>query len=97
MNMISQSVDTMANICLEQITDFEKFQTDANYVKEYTEQIEPLIFKFAENTSGAFTCYIRFNPDFTEPTSGLFLTRDNADADFNTVTPTDFSIYDKDD
>lgn len=97
MNMIAQSVDTMSNICLNQITDFEKFKTDSNYVTEYTKQIEQTAFEFAKNTDGALTCYVRYNPDFTEPTSGLFLTRDNADAEFTSVTPTDFSMYAKDD
>lgn len=97
MNMIAQSVDTMANICLNQINDFEKFKTDSNYVTEYTKQIEQTAFEFAKNTDGALTCYVRYNPEFTEPTSGLFLTRDSADAEFTSVTPTDFSMYDKDD
>ena len=97
MHMISQSVDTMANICLNQITDFEKFKTDSNYVTEYTKQIEQTAFEFAKNTDGALTCYVRYNPEFTEPTSGLFLTRDSADSEFKSVTPTDFSMYDKDD
>lgn len=97
MNMISQSVDTLAGVCLNQITDFEAFQTSADYVSKYTEGLEELFYEFAENTDGALTCYIRYNPDFTEPTSGLFLTRDSEQADFESVTPTDFSMYDKTD
>lgn len=97
MNMISQSVDTMADVCLTHLEDFEKFKSDPEYVTEYTEHIEELAYRFAENTSGAMSCYVRYNPDFTDPTSGLFLTRDSADAEFSSVTPTDFSMYDKDD
>ena len=97
MNMISQSVDTMADVCLKNLSDFEKFKSDPDYVTEYTNQIKDLAFRFAENTSGAMTCYVRYNPEFTDPTSGLFLTRDSADAEFKSVTPTDFSMYDKDD
>ena len=97
MEMIAQSVDTMASVCMQHLEDFEKFKSDPNYVKEYTAHIEELAYKFAENTKGAMSCYVRYNPDFTDPTSGLFLTRDSADSEFNSVPPTDFSMYDKDD
>lgn len=51
----------------------------------------------AEDTPGALSAYIRYNHEFTEPTSGLFLTRDDEKSSFNSVTPTDFSMYDQDD
>ncbi len=96
-DMIAQSVDTLADICMEQLSDFEKFQTDAAYVQEYTEGLMNILLKSAENTQGALTCYIRYNPEFTEPTSGIFLTRDNTESEFASVVPTDFSMYDPDD
>ena len=43
------------------------------------------------------TAYIRYNPDFTEPDSGVFLTRDSDEDEFTSVTPTDFSMYDPSD
>ncbi|MDE7299352.1 MAG: methyl-accepting chemotaxis protein, partial [Lachnospiraceae bacterium] len=41
--------------------------------------------------------YIRYNPEFTEPTSGIFLTRSSTRDAFTSITPTDFSMYDETD
>lgn len=97
LNLISQSVDSFASVCMEELTDFEKFKTDAKYVEEYTKQIEPIAEQFALNTQGALTCYVRYNPEFTEPTSGIFFSRDDMESDFTTLEPTDFSQYDPSD
>ena len=93
---IEQSVDTLTDIALEQL-DFSKFQNNNSYVTQYTNDLMDDFFKFAEHTDGAVCAYIRYNPDFTEPTSGIFLTRQNTESDFESVTPTDFSMYEKDD
>lgn len=94
LELISQSVDTFASICMEELDDFEKFQQDAEYVAAYTDNLMPVAKQFASNTSGAMTCYIRYNPEFTEPDSGIFLTRSDRESAFEASTPTDFSIYD---
>lgn len=93
---IEQSVDTLTDIALEQL-DFSKFQNNNSYVTQYTNELMDDFVKFAEHTDGAVCAYIRYNPDFTEPTSGIFLTRQNTESSFESVTPTDFSMYEKDD
>ena len=93
---IEQSVDTLTDIALEQL-DFSKFQNNNSYVTQYTNELMDDFVKFAEHTDGAVCAYIRYNPDFTEPTSGIFLTRQNTNEAFESVTPTDFSMYEKDD
>ena len=55
------------------------------------------VFRFSEHTDGAVTSYIRFNPEYSNPTSGCFLTRDSLSDPFTSVTPTDFSMYDPSD
>lgn len=96
LSRIGQSVDTLSDIALSQMK-VSKFKKDPEYVKEYTESIEEMVVKFSENTEGVVCSYVRYNPDFTEPTSGIFLTRNSLDEDFKSVVPTDFSIYDKTD
>lgn len=93
---IEQSVDTLTDIALEQL-DFSKFQNNNSYVTQYTNDLMDEFVKFAEHTDGAVCAYIRYNPDFTEPTSGIFLTRQDTKSAFESVTPTDFSMYEKDD
>lgn len=93
---IEQSVDTLSDIALSRL-NFSEFQNNDEYVAQYTDDLMPDFVKFAEHTEGAVCAYIRYNPDFTEPTSGIFLTRKNTSEKFDSTTPTDFSIYAKDD
>lgn len=93
---IEQSVNTLSSISLDNL-DFSKYKNNNNYVSQYTDSIMNDVVKFAENTSGAICAYVRYNPDFTEPTSGIFLTRNNTSEAFTSVTPTDFTMYEKTD
>lgn len=93
---IEQSVNTLAELAMERL-DFSKFPNNDSYVNEYTESLMSDFLKFAENTEGTIDVYIRYNPEFTDPVSGIFLLRENTQDPFESVTPTDFSIYEKDD
>lgn len=93
---IGQSVDTLSDLSLERL-DFAKFKSNPSYVTQYTESIIDDVINFGESTAGAICSYARYNPDFTEPTSGIFLTRDNISDPFTSVTPTDFTMYEKTD
>ena len=93
---IEQSVDTLTDIAMEKM-DFSKFQNNNAYVEEYTNGLLQEFITFAEHTDGAITAYIRYNPEFTEPTSGIFLTRNDTQSAFDSITPTDFSMYDPSD
>lgn len=93
---IEQSVDTLSDIAMDQL-DFSQFKNNDPYVTEYTNSLVNNFYTFSEHTDGAICSYIRYNPDFTDPTSGIFLTRTDTLSEFDSVTPTDFSIYDKDD
>ena len=90
---IEQSVDTLSDIAMRKL-DFANFKNNNAYVTEYTDGLLEDFITFAEHTDGAITAYIRYNPEFTEPTSGIFLTRNNTQSAFDSVTPTDFSMYD---
>lgn len=89
---IEQSVDSLSNITLSTIDNFSKFKTDNSYVEECTKSLEVTTDNLAMNTQGALCAYIRYNPDFTEPTSGIFLSKTGDSFEF--LTPTDFSTYD---
>ena len=94
-NMIEQSVDSLSNITISSISDFSKFKSDGKYVEECTKSLEVTTNNIAENTKGALCAYIRYNPEFTEPTSGIFISK--SDDKFEFLEPTDFSIYDPSD
>lgn len=93
---IQQSVDTLTEIAVSKL-DYDRFKSDGEYVTEYTESISSEVTNFAENTEGAICAYVRYNPDITDPTSGIFLSRSSTDEDFESLVPTDFSVYEKTD
>lgn len=97
LTQIETSVNTLANMTIRTIDDVERFQRDAAYVDQCTDKLKGVALESAKNTQGALTYYIRYNPDFTKGTSGIFASRDGADAEFQSLTPTDFSSYDKTD
>lgn len=89
---IEQSVDTLSDYVMGEL-DTDKFFRDKAYADEFTEQVQSIIGDFAIHTDGAITAYIRYNPDYSNPTSGYFLMRNSLSEDFYTVEPTDFSMY----
>ncbi|MGN0431031.1 MAG: methyl-accepting chemotaxis protein [Lachnospiraceae bacterium] len=93
---VEQSVDTLSAIALEQL-EFSKFKNNDTYVTQYTDSLLQNFYNFSEHTEGAICSYIRYNPDFTNPTSGIFLSRPDTASEFESITPTDFSMYEKDD
>lgn len=94
---ISQSVDTLAGIAVSELQDFDQFRVSEDYEQAYTEGLKDVLLQFANQTSGAITCYIRYNPEFTNPTSGIFYSRESTDEEFQIVPNTDFSMYDPED
>lgn len=92
---VEQSVNTLSDMTLAKIKDFDKFKTDSSYVTECTEELEESVLGLATHTDGAITAYVRYNPEFTEPTSGIFLSKSGDSYEY--LTPTDFSMYDPSD
>lgn len=93
---IEQSVNTLSDIVIQNF-DYAAFKKDKGYADKYTAQIQESIFSFARRTDGAITAYVRYNPEYSNPTSGSFLTRNSLEEDFTSLTPTDFSMYEQDD
>lgn len=99
-NLLSQvevAVNTLADVTKNQIGDLDEFKGSSSYVDSCTEALEPIALQCANNTKGAMTYYVRYNPEFTEATSGIFASKESESAEFKSLTPTDFSSYDKDD
>lgn len=97
LSQVEQSVDTLAELATQSLTDLQAFKTSDAYVEEYTKSLAAFALESAKNTDGALTYYIRYNPEFTNPTSGIFATRNSEDSEFEQLTPTDFSMYDPSD
>lgn len=97
MSRVEQSVNTAYNVVLQQLTDVQAFKTDKSYVDNFTMIMEQMLYEIGGNTEGALTAYIRYNPEFTEPDSGVFWSRSSDAEKFEALVPTDFSMYSPDD
>lgn len=96
-NQIEASVNGLSVSILALLDDVKAFQRDPDYVKEYQERIRPIAKALAEDTNGAMAFYVRFNPTYTDPTSGVFHADTDGDGTIEQLVPTDFSQYEPSD
>ena len=82
LSRIQQSVKTLAVYSIEQLESVERLKTDSEYINAYTQKLEAVAVNAASNTEGAMAVYVRFNPEFTPPTSGLFWSKTTLDGSF---------------
>lgn len=90
---IETSVDGLAVTTLALLDDVDALQNNPEYVTEFQERIRPIAEQFADQTEGAMGFYLRFNPTFSEPTSGLFYADTENNGNIQSFTPTDFSQF----
>lgn len=97
LSRVEQSVKTLAVYTADQLESGELLKTDAAYMEEYTKKLESVAVSTADNTEGALAVYVRYNPDFAPPTSGLFWSKSGRNEHFQPLIPTDLSSYDPSD
>ena len=97
LSRIQQSVRTLAIYATGQLDSVERLKKDSDYLQAYTQRMETVAVNAASNTEGAMAVYVRFNPEFTPPTSGLFWSKTALDGNFRRLIPTDFSTFSPED
>lgn len=97
LSRIEQSVNTLTLYASRQIVNTDEFKTDSSYVDQFTDHLTDIAINAAANTEGAMTVYIRYNPEYTSPTSGLFCSKSSTDSTFKSLEPTNLSLYDPSD
>ena len=95
MSRIETSVSILAEAVMDNL-DWDSFTADDAGVDALTEAVRQTAIDCAKNTEGALTYYIRYNPDFAYPTSGIFAQL-NDSGEYDQLTPTDFTEFDKND
>lgn len=90
---IEQSVKTLSVYTMDNLESVDRLKTDTDYLEAYTRELESVAVNAASNTEGAMAVYVRFNPDFTPPTSGLLWSKTERSGTFQQLTPTDFSGF----
>lgn len=90
---IEQSVNTLTVYAVQRIESAERLKTDAGYVEDYSQSLLEIAINAAQNTEGALTVYIRFDPKYTDPESGIFCSRNSSEGVFQELPPTNLAIY----
>ena len=96
-SQLEQSVNLLSEVALSNLIDVDKFFSDPEYVENYTKKIDHDLLQVANNTKGAMSVYVRFNPQHTPPTSGIFYSKNQANEKFKKIVPTDFTKFDPED
>lgn len=89
-------MDTLSEVAMSNF-DYDSFRQSKDYADTYTETVQQAVLDFANHTNGAVTVYLRYNPNYSNPTSGVFAQRQSVDSELQCLTPTDFSMYDESD
>jgi len=97
LSSIEQSVNILAKYTVLSIDDVDSFKSDPKYVENLENNISNMYITTAKNTRGAVGVYARFNPEFTDPKSGIFLIRNQSKETYVYEDPTDLSKYAADD
>ncbi len=95
MRMVETSVGILADAVMDNL-DWNDFTSGDAGADRLTESVRQTAIDCAKNTSGAITYYVRYNPEFAYPTSGIFAQL-NDSGDYDQLTPTDFTEFDKND
>lgn len=93
---IEQSVNLLSDEIMRGF-DYNSFVGDKAYADEFTEKIMKSVIDVSTRTDGAITAYVRYNPAYSNPTSGCFISRNSTEESFVALEPTDFSMYDEND
>lgn len=93
LSRMEQSVRTLAVYTISNLDSLDRLKTDPAYIETFTKKLESVAVNAASNTEGALAVYVRFNPEFTPPTSGLFWSKTTLDGSFRSHVPTDFSGF----
>ncbi|MCR5685191.1 MAG: response regulator [Lachnospiraceae bacterium] len=96
---LEQSVDAIYKYALQNTGTYDHFLEDQGERDLYTGIVANLGKSIAENTKGAMSVYLRYNPDDYGPTSGFWYTSDldGSAGKWVSAEPTDLSLYAKDD
>ncbi|MGN1231081.1 MAG: cache domain-containing protein, partial [Anaerotignum sp.] len=96
LDRVEQSVDIMAVNALEELESAEALQQES-YREAYTEKMRKMLVTTTEHTVGAVSVYLRYNPELTTPTAGIFMEKNRLGEDLRERRPTDLSLYGRED
>ncbi len=93
---IEQYVKTLAYVVHDGLVDIDILK-DSVRQEKFTEVNLNFMRSTIRNVNSAVAVYLRYNPEFTPPTSGVFLAKTSKNGNIKKQTPTNFSKYDPND
>ena len=84
---VEQSVRTLAYASTDALKNLDAFKSSNAYVNSYSNGLVASAEALGNQTPGALNIFVRFNPEFTAPTSGLLLSRRNTKMHFLQADP----------
>ncbi|MBQ7583325.1 MAG: response regulator [Lachnospiraceae bacterium] len=97
LSSVEQSVGSICNYAEKRAEEYENFLYDEKERELFNYDVAELGKSIAENTPGAMSVYLRYNPEEFGPTEGFWYTININDGTWNYAEPTDMSIYSSDD
>lgn len=94
---IEQSVEILSVYAVDNLESREKMKNDTEYLEKYTRELGELGLTVANETDGAVTVYVRFNPEITSSTAGFFKVENIETGIFEDFETTDLAKYSPDD
>ena len=97
LSSVEQSVGSIYNYAETRTAEYSDFMTDDSQREQFNHDIAELGKSIAENTPGAMSVYLRYDPEKFGPTAGFWYTINVDDGTWNYAEPTDMSLYSSDD
>ncbi|MCR5669713.1 MAG: response regulator [Butyrivibrio sp.] len=92
-----QSVTTLYNYAIGRVDKYDNLFENEKFIIHYTYDVAELGKTIAQQTVGAMAVYLRYDPEKFGPTAGFWYTIDFDTGKWNQTSPTDMSLYEKDD
>jgi len=93
---VEQYVKTLTYVVLDGLDSFD-ILVDSSTQEQFTRQNLNFMRATIRNVSNAVAVYLRYNPLFTPPTSGVFMAKTSKKSGIQKQVPTDFSKYEPED
>lgn len=94
---VEQSVEILAEFARDNVDSVKHLAEDEAYLMAYTRETEALGETIVNETQGAVAVYVRFNCEYTLPKSGFLMLYNKENGEYDSLEPTDLSLYEKDD
>lgn len=99
-NATFSSMEKSVRIMENYVLSFFESAEDANTPSKQDEALrfaDEMFVNVAKDTDGAIAYYLRFNPEISNSTAGIFFSKIDGSDDYIRLEPTDISLYNKDD